>query len=71
MQALEFCVLLLYDLVLDNPGGSRFFLRVRAKITSQSSRPDLGQVCSIRDCKARVIAGYFEGFAIEDRTKMA
>ncbi len=51
--------------------NDRSGLRVRAKITSQSSRPELGQVCSIRDCKDRGIAGYFEGFAIEDRTKMA
>ena len=42
----------------------RICLRVPAKITSQSWRPDLGQICSIRNRKTTVIAGYFEDFAI-------
>jgi len=36
-------------------------LRAFAKITSQNWRPDLGQICSIRNCKATVIAGLCRG----------
>ena len=46
-------------------------LRVRAIITSQSWRPDLGQIRSIRNRETTVIAGYFEDFAVSNRAKMA
>ena len=46
-------------------------VRARQKINCHFSRPDLGQICLIRNCKTTVIAGYFEDFAILNRTKMA
>ena len=49
-------------------------LRACAKITSQNWRPDLGQICSIRNCKATGIAGLFRGLcdwgSDEDGLKM-
>ena len=49
-------------------------VRVRAKITSQSWRPDLGQIRPIGNRKTAVIAGLFRGFydfrSVEDGRKM-
>ena len=53
-------------------------LRLRARITWQISRSDLGEICSIRlsktaghEVKHSAIAGYFEGFANEYGPKIA
>ena len=39
-----------------------YSIRARSKITSQNSRPDLGQIWPFRLSKTTVIAGYFEDF---------
>ncbi len=44
--------------------------RARLKITSQNSRPDLGQIWSFRLSETTGIAGYFEDFASEKWPKM-
>jgi len=45
------------------------WFRVREKITSQSWRSDLVQVCLIRDSKTTGIASYFEAFESEVSAK--
>ena len=54
--------------------GDLKILRVRAIITSQSWRPDLGQIRPIGNRKTTVIAGLFRGFcdfrSVEDGRKM-
>ena len=46
-------------------------LRVRAKISLHFRLMDLGRICSIRGFKTTGIAGYFEDFGVEDRSKPA
>ncbi len=53
-----------------------FGIRARQKINWHNSRPDLGQICLIRNCKTIPLqAGLFRGFCPaqggKDRTKMA
>jgi hypothetical protein len=46
-------------------------VRVCEEISSQFSRSDLGHIWSILISEPTGIARYFEGFAIENRPKMA